>query len=145
MTERLEGILERWESDLTAYEIPRPLHVTTFFKTDFTGHCLADAAINDGQDIKVEIEALALIPNHLACALVRQTVPSVPARAGKRLHITLATRVPWRPVQSNDLLDAMSKAQVVDQVVTNDATEMDGNKVVDKDVAEEDDKKVVDN
>lgn len=111
LKESLEGIVEGWESSLDAYNIPAPLHVTTFFGKELTGPRLADSAINDGQDIQVEIEALAFLPSHLACAVVRQTVPTVPAAPGKLLHVTMATRAPWKAVHSNDLLHALSQAQ----------------------------------
>merc|ERR1712194_260510 len=70
----------------------------------------ADAASKDGQEVQIEVDALAFVPGRLLCALVSQTQPGILAVEGKILHITLATHKPWAPKNSNDLLEAMRSA-----------------------------------
>lgn len=105
--ESLEGALPSNVLDIDAYTVPSPLHVTTFFKTDFTGAALADGATLEGAVVQVTLSAIAFVPGRLACAVVDTIDPAVKFKDGKHLHVTLATHKPWNAVHSNNLLELL--------------------------------------
>mmetsp|Transcript_112722 Transcript_112722/g.318575 ORF Transcript_112722/g.318575 Transcript_112722/m.318575 type:complete len:553 (+) Transcript_112722:52-1710(+) len=109
----LAGHIDPPELDIGAYNVLQPLHVTTFSCNDLRRDgfeaeaVLLDSAKSEGCIVNLTIEAVAVVAGGLACAVVTRSDPPVAAPNGKLLHVTLAVRAPWRPVQSNDLLRAI--------------------------------------
>lgn len=112
--------------DLEAGRLARmkPLHVTTFHANDVKGSAslvtavVENASAQRGRSVKLTIEAVVLVAGYLACALVTNADPPLATPWGKLLHITLGTRGPWRPVQSNDLLRAVLGPSIAPEGIT---------------------------
>jgi predicted kinase len=119
---QLETYVDASVLKLSRYRRPSPIHVTTFHSRELkVKNCEARAALansleSDGDVITLSIEAIAVIPGALACALVTGVEPATPAPRDKLLHVTLAFCEPWRPVQSNELLRAVLDASVEGRV-----------------------------
>jgi len=107
----LQGLVNPRLLKLEDYAVPKCLHVTTFYRTEVHGGVLADSMLSEGAVVAVLVEALAFVPGQLACALVSQLRPPLPASRRRQLHVTLGTRPPWRPAQSNDVLEALLPAR----------------------------------
>ncbi|CAE7266326.1 N4BP2L2 [Symbiodinium natans] len=112
MVAALQAEVAKEAFELRQYSVPAPLHVTTLHASDFGSALASEAALEEsfaqeGADVAVRIGSVAFAPHCLACAVVEGVVPALVAPEGKLLHITLATRRPWQPVDSNALLKAI--------------------------------------
>eukprot|EP01065_Artemidia_motanka_P049816 TRINITY_DN8371_c0_g1_i1.p1 TRINITY_DN8371_c0_g1~~TRINITY_DN8371_c0_g1_i1.p1 ORF type:complete len:542 (+),score=180.32 TRINITY_DN8371_c0_g1_i1:96-1721(+) len=97
-----------WESLRTAgFTASEPLHVTTYFMTEMDDGIRADAAAREGQAVPLAVTGLCHVPGGLLCATAVFTGDAPPHPAGKLLHITLAVRGEWKPVDSNAVLAAV--------------------------------------